>query len=129
MQNLAGRPCLFLNCRAFINILDKIKIKDNPAIIFMCFDVEKLNRRREISLTLKEKLIESLDIPYEPSDLSEDISLIGSGLSLDSLDILEIVLCVESAFGIKMPEQSVPILRSFNTLVDFIMAETEARNA
>ncbi|PWM28375.1 MAG: acyl carrier protein [Verrucomicrobia bacterium] len=78
---------------------------------------------------MKEKLIESLDIPYEPSDLSEDISLIGSGLSLDSLDILEIVLCVESAFGIKMPEQSVPILRSFNTLVDFIMAETGARNA
>lgn len=40
---------------------------------------EKLQRRKEISLLLKEKLIEALDIPYEPRDISEDIALIGSG--------------------------------------------------
>ena len=40
---------------------------------------QKLSRRREVSLLLKEKLIEALDIPYEPRDIGEDIALMGSG--------------------------------------------------
>lgn len=87
---------------------------------------ENLTRRREICQTLKEKLIEGLDIPYTPADLRDDVSLIGSGLGLDSLDILEVVLCVESNFGVKIPELSVHILRSFNTLVDYIIMEQDA---
>lgn len=86
---------------------------------------ENLAQRREVAEKLKARLIESLDIPYEPADLRDDISLIGSGLGLDSLDILEVVLCVENNFGVKIPELSVHILRSFNTVVDFIMAELE----
>ena len=93
----------------------------------MAINPESLERRRKISELLKEKLIESLDISYEPEDIHEDISLIGSGLGLDSLDILEIVLCVENNFGIKMPEESAQVLRSFNTLVDFIIEEQDKK--
>ncbi len=93
----------------------------------MAINPESLERRRKISELLKEKLIESLDISYEPEDIHEDISLIGSGLGLDSLDILEIVLCVENNFGIKMPEESAYVLRSFNTLVDFIIEEQDKK--
>ena len=46
----------------------------------MAINPESLERRRKISELLKEKLIESLDISYEPEDIHEDISLIGSGL-------------------------------------------------
>lgn len=88
---------------------------------------ENLQRRNEICETLKARLIEGLDIPYAPQDLRDDISLIGSGLGLDSLDILEVVLCVENNFGVKVPELSVHVLRSFNTLVDFIIAEQDAK--
>ena len=90
----------------------------------MAINPESLERRRKISELLKEKLIESLDISYEPEDIHEDISLIGSGLGLDSLDI---VLCVENNFGIKMPEESAHVLRSFNTLVDFIIEEQDKK--
>lgn len=93
----------------------------------MAINPESLERRRKISELLKEELIESLDISYEPEDIHEDISLIGSGLGLDSLDILEIVLCVENNFGIKMPEESAHVLRSFNTLVDFIIEEQDKK--
>ncbi len=79
-----------------------------------------LETRQERCNKLKEKLIENLDLPYEPSDLNDDISLIGSGLGLDSLDILEIVLCVENNFGVTIPESETHILRSLNTLMDFI---------
>ena len=93
----------------------------------MPVDKTRLDARRDICATLKSKLVENLDIPYKPDDLSDDISLIGSGLGLDSLDILEIVLCVENNFSVKMPEDSAPALRSLNTLVDYIIQQTEAK--
>lgn len=88
---------------------------------------QRLSRRREVSLLLKEKLIEVLDIPYEPRDIGEDIALIGSGLGLDSLDVLEIVLCVENNFGVKIPEGQTLALRSLNTLADFIISEQDKK--
>lgn len=88
---------------------------------------QNLSRRKKICDTLKSSLIQNLDLPYRPDDLRDDVSLIGSGLGLDSLDILEVVLCVESNFGVKMPEYSVHILRSFNTLVDYIISEQDAK--
>lgn len=93
----------------------------------MPVDKTRLDARREFCAKLKSKLVENLDIPYKPDDLSDDISLIGSGLGLDSLDILEIVLCVENNFSVKMPEDSAPVLRSLNTLVDYIIQQTEAK--
>lgn len=94
----------------------------------MPINLEKLKERKNVCNLLKAKLIESLDIPYEAEDIHDDISLVGAGLGLDSLDILEIVLCVESNFGIKMPEKSAEIMRSFNTLVDFIISEKGGEN-
>ena len=88
---------------------------------------QRLSRRREVSLLLKEKLIEALDIPYEPRDIGVDIALIGSGLGLDSLDVLEIVLCVENNFGVKIPEGQTLALRSLNTLADFIISEQDKK--
>ncbi len=86
-------------------------------------NTERFAERKEITETLKARLIENLDIPYRPDDISDDVALIGSGLGLDSLDVLEIVLCVENNFGVKVPESSSHILRSLNTLADFIMEE------
>jgi len=89
----------------------------------MSNNIERFTQRKEVLDTLKTKLIENLDLPYAPEDLNDDVSLIGTGLGLDSLDILEIVLCVENNFGIKIPENSTYILRSLNTLTDYIMEE------
>ncbi len=82
-----------------------------------------IEERKEIINTLKEELIRRLNLPYKPEDLHEDISLLGAGLGLDSLDALEIVLCVENSFGLKIPDESTSVLRSINTLVDYVIEE------
>ena len=86
-----------------------------------------IERRKKVIVTFKEELIKRLNLPYTPDDLHEDISLLGAGLGLDSLDALEIVLCVENCFGIKIPDQNTSVLRSINTIVDFVIAEQDAK--
>jgi acyl carrier protein len=88
-----------------------------------------VDQRASIINTFKSELITRLNLPYKPDDLHEDISLLGAGLGLDSLDALEIVLCVENCFGIKIPDENTAVLRSINTIVDYVVAEKQKGGA
>jgi acyl carrier protein len=55
------------------------------------------------------------------------VALLGAGLGLDSLDALEIVLCIENSFGVKIPDGNIAVLRSINTVVDFVIMEQAAK--
>jgi acyl carrier protein len=89
-----------------------------------------IGQRSNVITIFKEELIRRLNLPYTPDDLHEDISLLGAGLGLDSLDALEIVLCVENCFGVKIPDENTSVLRSINTIVDYVMEHqyTEKEN-
>ncbi len=84
-----------------------------------------IRERKGVTDTFKKELIKRLDLPYEPDDIHEDVSLLGAGLGLDSLDALEIVMAVENSFGIKIPEGNTAVLRSVNTIVDYIMEQKQ----
>jgi acyl carrier protein len=81
----------------------------------------KIDERKAVIDTLKEDLITRLNLPYRPEDLHEDVSLLGSGLGLDSLDALEVILGIENAFEVKVADDNIAILRSINSIVDYVM--------
>jgi acyl carrier protein len=75
---------------------------------------------------LKSKIIESLklqDITAEQID--DDAPLFGTGLGLDSIDALELVVLLEKDYGIviKDIEEGRPAFRSVKTLAEFIAAK------
>lgn len=82
----------------------------------------KIEERRQILDVLKNDLINRLNLPFEADDLHEDVSLLGSGLGLDSLDALEVILGIEHAFGVKVADDNIAILRSINSIVDYVLA-------
>ena len=82
---------------------------------------QKIEERKAIIDVLKDDLILRLNLPYRPEDLHEDVSLLGSGLGLDSLDALEVILGIEHAFKVKVADDNISILRSINSIVDYIL--------
>lgn len=84
---------------------------------------EKIKTRKEILQKLKEEMIKRLDLPYKPEDIHEDISILGAGMGLDSLDAIEIVMIVESCFNVRIEDGNTAPLRSLNTITDYIIAK------
>jgi acyl carrier protein len=89
----------------------------------------QIEERAKVLQTIKEDLIARLNLPYQPEDLHEDVSLLGSGLGIDSLDALEVILGVEHAFGVKVAEDNISILRSINSIADHVLATRQGEEA
>jgi acyl carrier protein len=80
----------------------------------------------DLRLRLKELLIERLKFEgMTPADIPDDDPLFAGGLGLDSIDALEIVVMLESEFGIKVKNESSAreSFRSIATLADFVGAK------
>jgi acyl carrier protein len=75
---------------------------------------------------LKAKIIESLKLQdITPEQIGDDDSLFGTGLGLDSIDALELVVMLEKEYGIviKDIEEGRPAFKSVRTLAEFINAK------
>ena len=67
-------------------------------------------------------LIETFDLELESNEITDDMSIVGEGLQLDSVDVLEIVVQVEKRFKIKIKNEDVkPVnFKAVNTLTQLI---------
>jgi acyl carrier protein len=82
---------------------------------------------------LKELLIERLKFEdMTPDDIKDDDPLFAGGLGLDSIDALEIVVMLESEFGVKVRNETAAreSFRSIASLAEFVeqrLAETQSQ--
>jgi acyl carrier protein len=77
----------------------------------------------DLKRKLKELLIERLKFEdMTPDDIGDDEPLFEGGLGLDSIDALEIVVMLESEFGIKVKNESSArtYFRSIASLANFV---------
>lgn len=77
----------------------------------------------DLKRKLKELLIERLKFEdMTPDDIPDEEPLFAGGLGLDSIDALEIVVMLESEFGIKVKNETSArdSFRSISTLADFV---------
>ena len=75
---------------------------------------------------LKSKIIQSLNLQdITPEQIDDTAPLFGSGLDLDSIDALELVMMLEKHYGIviKDIEEGRPAFQSVRALADFIEAK------
>ena len=78
---------------------------------------------------LKSKIIEALKLQdITPEQIDDAAPLFGTGLGLDSIDALELVVLLEKDYGIviKDIEEGRPAFRSVKTLAEFIAAKRPA---
>jgi acyl carrier protein len=86
-------------------------------------DLEKRIEIRESTLLdVTEILISALNLKLEPRDLDPDTPLFGTGLGLDSVDAVVIIVEMESRLGINISEEEGQnALRTVNSLVDLVI--------
>jgi acyl carrier protein len=86
---------------------------------------QELARRGQVLDDLRRILIERLRVEREPDEIDPDVPLFGTGLGLDSVDAVELVISVEEAFRVRIPDddRARRAMRTVNTLVDFVLAQ------
>ncbi len=81
-----------------------------------------------LNLRLRHLIVETLQLDdVDPATIDDNAPLMGSGLSLDSIDALELVVKIEKEFGIKISssEESKQALASINSLAAFIRSRAD----
>jgi acyl carrier protein len=88
-------------------------------------DLEKRIEIRESTLNdVAEILISALHLKLEPTGLDPDTPLFGSGLGLDSVDAVVIIVELESRLSINISEEEGRhALRTVNSLVDLVISK------
>ena len=76
-------------------------------------------------LELKNRIIEALNLEeITPEEIDENAPLFGTGLGLDSIDALELIVLLDKYYGIRLddPKKGKEIFKSVKTMADYITA-------
>jgi acyl carrier protein len=74
---------------------------------------------------IKEAIVRSLRLPITADEIGDSTPLFGTGLGLDSIDVLELVLEIERSFGVAISDEQtgMKVLVSVDAIADFINSE------
>lgn len=84
-------------------------------------------RREELLAVVRAILVEDLRIPLEPAQIDPDTPLFGTGLALDSIDAVDLVVGIEQRTGVRIEDGVIGRLglRSVNMIVNLVLAARE----
>lgn len=87
---------------------------------------EWLELRAQFLGRVRRVLIEELNVQRTPEQIDPDAPLFGTGLGLDSVDAVELVVSLETEFGVRLDDESLarPAMRTVNCLVDAMMRKS-----
>ena len=77
--------------------------------------------RSQVLAKIKRIVINNLNLDLSEDQIDDDSPLFGTGLGLDSIDALDLVIGIEEGFSIKVGEDELYVFKSVNSLVDYIM--------
>lgn len=92
-------------------------------------DLEAYVARREQLLdVIRSVLIEDLQLSLPAEQIDPDTPLIATGLALDSIDAVDLVIGIEQRTGVRIldDESGRLALRSLNMVVNYLLAAEEA---
>ena len=74
---------------------------------------------------IKQAIVRSLRLPITADEIGDSTPLFGTGLGLDSIDVLELVLEIERSFGVAIADEQtgMKVLVSVDAIADFITSE------
>jgi acyl carrier protein len=92
--------------------------------------VRLIGRREEALRRIRRLLIERLNVRREPDEIDPDTPLFGSGLGLDSIDSVELLVSLQSEFALRLPNdiRGRASMRTVNGLVDLVLAREEGNH-
>ena len=87
-----------------------------------------LANRARVLAKVRRMLATCLRLPGNPEDIDPDTALFGTGLGIDSLDAVEIVVALDVEFGVSLADTTLRrlALRSVNGLVDLVLEQQGA---
>lgn len=65
---------------------------------------EHVARHEAVLARVRSVLVERLKVALPPEQIELDAPLFGTGLGLDSVDAVELVVAIETEFGLRFPE-------------------------
>ena len=92
---------------------------------------KQVAERDEVLGQVRQMLISVLDVQRAPDEIDPDAPLFGTGLGLDSIDAVEVVVSMEELFGVKLADDAMvrAQMRTVNALVDVVINDRRSRDA
>ena len=84
----------------------------------------QIAEREQILGQLRTMLIDRMRLRRDPDEIDPDAPLFGAGFALDSLDAVELIVCLDTMFGIRVEDNGLirQLIRSHNTIIDLVLA-------
>jgi len=82
----------------------------------------------DIKLETKKLILESLNIEdIQPEEIRDDVSLLSgeNTITIDSIDVLEVVVAIQKSFNVKIQDQNHArlIVDTVNTIAEFVHSQ------